>query len=162
MAIVEQDQQSLSLSGKYLSFYLDDEEYGIEILKVREIFAYTSIRSIPRTPEYILGVINLRGAVIPVVDLRCKFGMPAHELTESSCIIVVEIDNASSVVVTGVVVDRVSEVTQITPDQIQEMSDFGSSIATDIILGMAKVDNSVKILLDINKVFVGSNLDSLI
>ncbi len=160
MAIVEQNQ--VSLSGKYLSFYLDEEEYGIEILKVREIFAYTSITPIPRTPQYVLGVINLRGAVIPVVDLRVKFGMASREITDSSCIIVIEIDNGSSVVPTGVLVDRVSEVMAVTQDQIQEAPEFGSSIETDFILGMAKVDNSVKILLDINRVFIDSNLDSLI
>ena len=160
MAIVEQKQASLS--GKYLSFYLDEEEYGIEILKVREIFAYTSITPIPRTPQHILGVIDLRGAVIPVVDLRIKFGMASCELTDSSCIIVVEIDNGSTLVPTGVLVDRVSEVMAVTQDQIQEAPEFGSSIETDFILSMAKIDNSVKILLDINRVFIDSNLDSLI
>ncbi len=160
MAMVEQKQESLS--GKYLSFFLDEEEYGIEILKVREIFAYTSITQIPRTPAYVLGIINLRGSVIPVVDLRIKFGMASSEITDSSCIIVVEINNGSSVVPTGVLVDRVSEVMEVTQEQIQESPEFGSSINTDFIFGMAKIDSSVKILLDIDRIFVGSNLDSLI
>ena len=144
--------ETLAKEGKYLTFALGVEEYGLEILKVREIIGYMGITSIPQTPEYVKGVINLRGQVIPVIDLRCKFGMPEAEITEQTCIIVVEINNDGRSINTGIVVDRVSEVLDITGQHIEDAPQFGSSVDTDFILGMGKMEDSVKILLDIDKV----------
>jgi purine-binding chemotaxis protein CheW len=147
--------------GKYLTFALGPEEYGLEILKVREIIGYMDITAIPKTPHYVKGVINLRGQVIPVVDIRSLFGMEAKEVTEETCIIVVEIDSTGLKFSTGVIVDQVSEVLDIAGENIEEAPQLGTSVDTDFILGMGKVNNSVKILLNINKVLIGSGLESI-
>lgn len=147
--------------GKYLTFALGKEEFGLEILKVREIIGYMDITAIPRTPPYIKGVINLRGQVISVVDLRAKFNMKPAQKTEHTCIIVVEIIRDSRKLSCGIVVDHVSEVLNITADNIEAPPSFGSSIHTDFIVGMAKISNTVKILLDINKVLTTDELDIL-
>jgi purine-binding chemotaxis protein CheW len=144
--------------GKYLTFALGKEEYGLEILKVREIIGYMDITAVPQTPAYVKGVINLRGQVIPVVDLRAKFGMQSAERTEETCIIVVEINQHGRKFSTGVVVDHVSEVLDIAGSSIEDAPEFGSSVDTTFILGMGKVGESVKILLDIDKVLVGTEI----
>jgi purine-binding chemotaxis protein CheW len=138
--------------GKYLTFSLAEEEYGIGILKVKEIIGLMPITTIPRTPEYVKGVINLRGKVIPVVDLRLKFGMEVMAYTERTCIIVVEIVCQSGDIQIGIVVDSVSEVLSIRSSDIEDTPAFGAKLDTDYILGMAKMNGGVKILLDINKV----------
>ena len=147
--------------GKYLTFALGPEEYGLEILKVREIIGYMDITAIPQTPEHVKGVINLRGQVIPVVDIRTLFGMETKEVTEQTCIIVVEISMAGLKLSTGVIVDQVSEVLDIAGENIEEAPQLGSSVDTDFILGMGKVNGSVKILLNIDKVLSGSGLDAI-
>ena len=147
--------------GKYLTFALANEEYGLEILKVREIIGYMEVTAVPQTPHYVRGVINLRGQVIPVIDLRTKFGMETAEITEQSCIIVVEISQESRSFSTGIVVDHVQEVLDIDGQDIEEAPQFGSSVDTDFILGMGKIEDSVKILLDINKVLGGDDLSDL-
>ncbi|RKY04338.1 MAG: chemotaxis protein CheW [Planctomycetota bacterium] len=144
--------------GKYLTFALGPEEYGLEILKVREIIGYMDITAVPQTPEYVKGVINLRGQVIPVIDLRAKFGMPTAEVTEETCIIVVEINTADRKSSTGIVVDRVQEVLDIAGSDIEDAPQFGSSVETDFILGMGKIGDSVKILLDIDQVLANEDL----
>ena len=149
---VESSLGRLAQEGKFLTFALGNEEYGLEILIVREIIGYMEITHVPQTPEYIKGIINLRGKVIPVVDLRTHFGMDAIEVTESTCIIVVEITQDDRHIETGIIVDQVSEVLDIANDQIEEAPQFGSSVETNFILGMAKVGDSVKILLDIDRV----------
>ncbi len=136
------------LDGKYLTFVLGSEEYGLEILKVREIIGVMEITTVPQTPVFIKGVINLRGKVIPVIDLRLKFGMPEAEPTEETCIIVVDIMGS----LMGILVDTVSEVLDINANQIEPAPAFGGSIDTNFILGMGKVKDRVEILLDINKV----------
>ena len=146
--------------GKYLTFALGPEEYGLEILKVREIIGYMEITAIPQTPEHIKGVINLRGQVIPVIDLRAKFGMDTTDVTEETCIIVVEITQGGRKFNTGIVVDHVSEVLDIAGEDIEETPQFGASVNTDFILGMGKIGESVKILLDIDEVLSGDNLAS--
>ena len=139
--------------GKYLTFGLGSEEYGLEILKVKEIIGVMNITSVPQTPKYVKGVINLRGKVIPVIDLRLKFGMEAVEYTDRTCIIVVDIaGKAGKKTVMGIVVDSVSEVLNIKGEEIEDTPTFGVSLETDYILGLAKVKGGVKILLDINKV----------
>ncbi len=148
-------------AGKYLTFALANEEFGLEILKVREIIGYMEITAVPRTPTYVKGVINLRGQVIPVVDLRAKFGMESTETTEETCIIVVEITQEGQRFNTGIVVDRVQEVLDVAGDDIEESPQFGASVNTDFILGMGKIGNRVKILLDIDRVLAGDGIDKL-
>jgi purine-binding chemotaxis protein CheW len=138
--------------GKYLTFALGKEEYGLEILKVREIIGWMDITALPRTPAYVKGVVNLRGQVIVVVDLRAKFEMDAAAKTDQTCIIVVEIAHGSRKLSTGIIVDRVSEVLEIPSENIEDAPTFGTTVATDFILGMGKVGEAVKILLDIDKV----------
>ena len=148
----------LDREGKYLTFALGPEEYGLEILKVREIIGYMDITAVPQTPQHVKGVINLRGQVIPVIDLRTKFGMETAEVTEESCIIVVEICQGARNFSTGIVVDHVQEVLDIDGQDIEDAPQFGASVDTDFILGMGKIGDSVKILLDINKVLGGDDL----
>jgi purine-binding chemotaxis protein CheW len=138
--------------GKYLTFVLAGEEYGIGILKVKEIIGIMAITTVPQTPAYMKGVINLRGKVIPIVDLRVKFGMEAIDYTEKTCIIVVEIANSGQKVMIGVLVDCVSEVLNIKGADIEDAPNFGSRLNTNYILGMAKTGGRVKILLDIDRV----------
>jgi len=138
--------------GKYLTFSLAGEEYGIGILKVKEIIGMLPITTVPRTPAFVKGVINLRGKVIPVVDLRLKFGMEEMTYAERTCIIVVEIRSQGTSVLIGIVVDSVSEVLNIKGTDIEETPTFGARLDTDYILGMAKINGGVKILLDIDKV----------
>jgi len=147
--------------GKYLTFALAQEEYGLEILKVREIIGYMDVTAVPQTPHYVKGVINLRGQVIPVVDLRAKFGMEAVEVTDETCIIVVEITQNQRKSSTGIIVDHVQEVLDIDGADIEPAPQFDVSVHTDFILGMAKMGESVKILLDIDKVLGGSVLEGL-
>jgi len=138
--------------GKYLTFSLAGEEYGIGILKVKEIIGMMSITMVPQTPVYMKGVINLRGKVIPVVDLRIKFGMDPIEYNERTCIIVVEISGEGRTVHMGIVVDSVSEVLNIKAADIEETPNFGTQLNTEYILGMAKSAGGIKILLDIDRV----------
>ena len=145
--------------GKYLTFSLAGEEYGISILKIKEIIGMMSITPVPRTPAYVKGVINLRGKVIPVVDLRLKFEMEEMGYTERTCIIVVETRGEAGSVLIGIVVDSVSEVLNIKGAEIEETPTFGARLDTDYILGMAKRDGGVKILLDIDKVLGSETLE---
>jgi len=147
--------------GKYLTFSLAGEEYGIGILKVKEIIGLMTITPIPKTPEYIRGVINLRGKVIPVVDLRLKFGIQALADTERTCIIVAEIVAGGHKIFMGIVVDSVSEVLNIRTGEIEDTPNFGSKLDTAYIRGMAKINQSVKILLDIDKVMSEDELGNL-
>jgi len=154
-------QDAEDREGKYLTFSLDDEEYGIGILKIKEIIGMMPITPVPQTPAYVKGVINLRGKVIPVVDLRLKFGMDAMDYTERTSIIVVEIASTPGTIQIGIVVDSVSEVLTIKGDEIEDTPTFDSTFNSDYILGMAKMDGGVKILLDIHQV-LGRNDVALI
>jgi purine-binding chemotaxis protein CheW len=147
--------------GKYLTFSLAKEEYGIGILRVKEIIGMMPITTIPRVPGFVKGVINLRGKVIPVMDLRMKFGMEEIGYTERTCIIVVEIAGQTGSVLVGIVVDAVSEVLNIKGNDIEDTPTFGEKLNTDYILGMAKISGGVKILLDINEVLTGEEIVSL-
>jgi purine-binding chemotaxis protein CheW len=151
----------LDKEGKYLTFALAHEEYGLEILKVREIIGYMDITAVPQTPHHVKGVINLRGQVIPVIDLRAKFGMETTDVTEETCIIVVEISQGDHKFSTGIVVDHVQEVLDIAGEDIEEAPQFGSSVNTDFILGMGKIGETVKILLDIDRVLAGEDFKSM-
>ena len=150
----QRQKPSSEKGGKYLTFILEGEEYGIGILKVKEIIGLMPITPVPQTPHFVKGVINLRGKVIPVVDLRLKFGMQSAGYSERTCIIVVETLTEAGSGMIGSVVDSVSEVIQVKSEDIEEPPSFGSRLKTDYILGMAKMDGKVKILLDIDKVLV--------
>jgi purine-binding chemotaxis protein CheW len=140
--------------GKFLTFQLKDEEYGLEILKVREIMGLMDITTVPQTPAYVKGVINLRGQVIPVIDLRLKFGMEEGEYDKRTCIVVVNVDGLQM----GIVVDTVSEVMDIEASDIEATPSFGTKLHTDYILGMGKVQGEVKILLDIGEVVTAEDM----
>jgi len=139
-------------TGKYLTFTLEEEEYGLGILKVKEIIGMMPITSVPRTPDFVKGVVNLRGKVIPVMDLRLKFSMEAIPYSDRTCIIVVEIDADSGTILIGIVVDAVSEVLNIKEEEIEDTPTFGTKLNTEYIFGMAKMEGGVKILLNIDKV----------
>lgn len=136
--------------GKYLTFTLGDAEYAVPVLKVREIIKVMAITSVPQLPSYVKGVINLRGRVIPVVDLRVKFGLTAKEYTERTCIIVVEVGVRSSAVLMGLVVDSVSDVMSISADELAEPPDFGHVNNGMCVQALAKVKGTVKILLNLD------------
>lgn len=154
-------EHARAAAGKYLTFALGPEEFGLEILKVREIIGYMPITAVPQTPSYVKGVINLRGQVIPVVDLRAKFAMEETETTSETCIIVVEIRRETGKCSTGIVVDRVRDVLDVLQENIEESPNFGAGVDTECILGMGKIGDSVKILLDIDRVLAGTDLEAL-
>ena len=152
-----------SRTGKYLTFLLGREEFAIQVLKVREIMGIQDITAVPQTPSYIKGVINLRGKVIPVVDLRLKFCLPEAEYTQRTCIIVVQVQSAGVTLHTGIIVDAVSEVLNLSGGDIEDTPDFGDggSSAASYLLGMAKVKGKVKILLDIDRVLSAHEVQGL-
>ncbi|MCA9665576.1 MAG: chemotaxis protein CheW [Myxococcales bacterium] len=147
-------------AGKYLTFRLGEEEYGLEILKVRELIGLMEITPVPMTPEYIRGVINLRGKVIPVVDLRLKFGLQPTPDNDRKTIIVVDVKKPKGLVQMGVLVDLVSEVAFIAADDIEAPPSFGDDYATSFILGMGKSKGVLKVLLDIDVVLGSSDVIS--
>lgn len=142
-----------SLAGKFLTFSLGDEAYGIPVLKVREIITMLHITMVPQMPPHVKGVINLRGKVIPVIDLRTKLGLHETPLSENSCIVVVQLSMPGGEVKNiGLIVDAVEEVANVAAEDIEAAPDFGGSINVEYLLGMAKIKGSVKSLLDIDKV----------
>jgi purine-binding chemotaxis protein CheW len=159
---VDQETQALrEREGKYLTFTLANEDYGLEILKVREIIRILDITVIPQTPPFIKGVINLRGRVVPVIDLRLKFGLPSMDYGERTCIIVVEVTSEVGSVQVGVGVDSVSEVLTISGADIEVAPTFGSRLDTSYILGIAKARGTIKILLNIDLVLIPEELTGL-
>ncbi len=146
-------ESARDLGGKYLTFLLDREEYGVEILKVREIIGLMDITKVPQTPDFVEGVINLRGKVIPVIDLRAKFGLARTDYNDQTCIIVVDVGTMM-----GIIVDTVNEVHDIPSAQIEPPPKFGAAVDTTFILGMGKAKDDVKILLDIDKVLTSAEL----
>jgi purine-binding chemotaxis protein CheW len=153
--------QSDSRAGKYLTFQLSNEEFGIRVLKVREIMGLQEITAVPQTPNHIKGVINLRGKVVPVIDLRLKFGMPPAEYTQRTCIIVTQVQGESGAVLMGIVVDGVADVLTIAGSEIEDTPDFGDEYSGGYLLGMAKVKGKVKILLDIERVLSTQDMHNL-
>jgi purine-binding chemotaxis protein CheW len=148
-------------AGKYLTFMIGKEEFGVGVLKVREIMGIQDITAVPQTPPHLKGVINLRGKVIPVIDLRLKFGLPSIDYTQRTCIIVVQVKSGSTLLLMGIVVDEVSEVIAMAAGDIEDTPDFGANVATNYILGMAKGKGKVKILLDINEVLTSQEIQGL-
>ncbi len=154
-SVAETEMKTGEMAGKYLTFVLQGEEYGIGILKVREINGLMDITPVPQTPDFVEGVINLRGKVIPVVDLRLKFGMPKADYTKETCIIVVDVNS----LLMGIVVDTVSEVLEVKEEEIEPPPNFGSKVHVDFILGIGKIKDKVKILLDIDKVLTSEEIE---
>ncbi|MDY6903072.1 MAG: chemotaxis protein CheW [Thermodesulfobacteriota bacterium] len=155
-------QAAADKEGKYLTFQLADEEYGIGIMKIKEIIGMMPITSVPRTPDFIKGVVNLRGKVIPVTDLRLKLGMDEVEVTDRTCIIVTEIRGKTSSIQMGIIVDAVSEVLNVKAEEVEDTPEFGTTIDTAYILGIAKMDDGgVKILLDIDRILSPEELQQI-
>lgn len=148
-------------SEKYLSFHVGAEEFAIGVLSVREIMGMQDITSVPHTPVYVKGIINLRGKVVPVVDLRLKFGMPSTEHTQRTCIVVVDVAGEASPMLMGVIVDSVSEVLNVALSEIENTPDFGEGVTIPYLLGIAKSKGKVKILLDIEKVLNAGEITGL-
>jgi purine-binding chemotaxis protein CheW len=155
------DSSTASLAGKYLTVVLHDEAYGIAVLKVREIIRLQKITPVPQLPGHVRGVINLRGRVIPVMDLRVKFGLPAND-AERTCIVVVQVAlEGAKPIQMGLIVDSVEEVVNLTGAEIEPTPDFGTAVDTAYLLGMAKVKGQVKSLLDIDRVVGVSELRTI-
>ncbi len=145
----------LSIQGQagtdqYLTFILGGEEYGVDIMRVQEIRGWESATSIPNTPDFILGVINLRGAVVPIIDLRSRFGLESAEFSRTTVVIVVKIEDEAGDRIMGMVVDAVSEVYNVSEDMLREAPDLGGAINTDFVKGLATVDEKMIILLDVD------------
>ncbi len=149
------------LAGKYLTFRLGEEEYGLEIIKVQEIIGLMPITRVPQMPAYVRGVINLRGRIIPTIELRAKFNMPRVEDTERTCIIVVQVISHKGKVNIGILVDQVAEVLNVAAGEIDEAPEFGTHLSTDFMLGIGIVDEDVKILLDIDKVLTSEEVHTI-
>lgn len=141
-----------SAAGKYLTFAVSEERYGLEILKVQEIIKVTSITHVPKCPPFIKGVINLRGKIIPVMDLRLKFGIASIPYDEKTCIIVINITKGDQRIAIGVIVDTVLEVINFVPAEIEPPPNYGKHFSDQFIIGMGKKDELLNILLDIEKV----------
>jgi purine-binding chemotaxis protein CheW len=150
---VQRDQRV----GKYLTFGLADEEYGLGILAVREIIGIQAITAVPKTPDHVKGVINLRGKVVPVIDLRLKFSMEEIAYTETTAIIITQLDDAE----VGIIVDHVSEVMDVSAGELEDLPSLGSSVDTSFLLGLAKTNNTVTILLNINKILGADDLQAV-
>lgn len=155
------ESQAACRAGKYLTFKLGAEEYGVEILKVQEIIKMMDITRVPRVQSFVRGVINLRGKVIPVIDLRLKFGMESRDTTDKTCVIVLQVQHHQGVITMGAIVDEVSEVLDIAGEQIEPSPDFGMEVDTAFILGIGKIGKMVVLLLDIDKVLSTAELAAL-
>lgn len=146
---------------QYLTFKLDEEVFALDVGKVKEILEYTTVTKVPQTPEFMRGVINLRGSVVPVIDLRLKFGMTSTEQTINTCIIVAEVDMEGETILLGALADSVQEVNEMEPEQIESAPHIGTKLNTDFIKGMGKRDGNFIMILDIDKVFSSEELTSL-
>jgi purine-binding chemotaxis protein CheW len=153
--------ESVTETTQYLTFKLDEEIFALDVAKVREILEESSITKVPQTPEFMRGVINLRGSVVPVIDLRLKFGMSRTEKTVNTCIIVVEVQLDDEIIVLGALADSVQEVIEMEPTQIEAAPHIGSRLNTDFIKGMGKVDGRFIMILDIDRVFSSDELVSV-
>jgi purine-binding chemotaxis protein CheW len=146
---------------QYLTFKLADETFALDVAKVREILEQSNITKVPQTPEFMRGVINLRGSVVPVIDMRLKFGMTATEQTVNTCIIVAEVELSDETIVLGALADSVQEVIEMEPEQIEAAPHIGTRLNTDFIKGMGKHDGRFIMILDIDKVFTSEELTSV-
>ncbi len=150
--------EGISETDQFLTFKLDEEVFALDIVKVREVLDFTSVTKVPQTPEFMRGVINLRGSVVPVVDMRLKFGLPGTQKTVNTCIIIVEISMGGETTVLGALADSVQEVLDLEPDQIEPAPKIGTKLRTEFIKGMGKHGEEFIIILDIDKVFSSDEL----
>jgi len=148
-------------STQHLTFKLEDEIFALDIAKVREVLDFTTVTKVPRTPEFMRGVINLRGSVVPIVDLRLKFGMPMTEKTVSTCVIIVEVTVDNETTVLGALADSVQEVIDLDPDHIEPAPRIGTRLNTEFIKGMGKHGDQFVIILDIDKAFTTNELSGV-
>lgn len=147
--------------GKYLTFELGNEFYGIEILKIQEIIGLMDVTHLPRTPDFVRGVINLRGRIIPVVDLRAKFGLPRTDDTERTCIVVVQVAVGDTPLIMGLLVDEVSEVINFQAEMLEPAPSFGGGVDVAFLLGLAKVNGKVVMLLDVDRILADTEMHGL-
>ncbi len=152
---------TITETTQYLTFKLDEEVFALDVAKVREILEYTNITKVPQTPDFMRGIINLRGSVVPVIDLRLKFGMTSTEQTVNTCIIVTEVEMDGETILLGALADSVQEVNEMEPAQIEAAPHIGTKLNTDFIKGMGKQDNRFVMILDIDKVFSSDDLASI-
>ena len=152
---------TITETTQYLSFKLGEEIFAVDVAKVREILDVTAITKVPQTPEYMRGVINLRGSVVPVMDMRLKFGLPATERTVNTCIIVMEVTHDGETMVLGSLADSVQEVLELEPDQIEPPPRIGTHLRTDFIKGMGKYNDLFIIILDVDRVFNTGDFDTI-
>jgi len=152
---------TITETTQYLTFKLEEEIFALDVAKVREILEYTNITKVPQTPDFMRGVINLRGSVVPVIDLRLKFGMTSTEQTVNTCIIVTEVEMDGETILLGALADSVQEVNEMEPAQIEAAPHIGTKLNTDFIKGMGKQDNRFVMILDIDKVFSSDDLASI-
>lgn len=152
---------TITETRQYLTFKLDSEVFALDVATVREVLDFTTVTKIPRTPEFMRGVINLRGSVVPVVDLRLAFGMSATEKTVNTCIIVMEVRLEGETAIIGALADSVEEVIDLEPEQIESPPKLGTSIRTDFIRGMGKRESHFLMILDIDRVFSADQLMDL-
>ncbi|MDA8428757.1 MAG: chemotaxis protein CheW [Geobacteraceae bacterium] len=146
---------------QYLTFKLAEEVFALDVAKVREILEFSSVTRVPQTPDFMRGVINLRGSVVPVIDLRLKFGMTATEQSVNTCIIVAEVEMDGETIQLGALADSVQEVNEMEPGQIEAAPHIGTRLDTDFIKGMGKQDNQFVMILDIDKVFSSNELETI-
>lgn len=152
---------SIAETTQYLTFKLEDEVYATDIAQVREVLEYSRVTKVPRTPDYMRGVINLRGRVVPVLDLKLRFGMRRTEQTVNTCVIIVEVKMEGETMVIGALADSVQEVIEMDASIIEPAPRIGTKVNTDFIRGMGKRDEGFVIVLDIDKVFSGDNLGAV-
>lgn len=157
----EKDNVVTHESGQFLTFKLGEEVYGVDIRKIREVLEYTKVTSVPKTPEFMKGVINLRGGVVPVVDLRLKFGMEEKEKTVNTCIIIVEVTIDNDEILLGAIADSVREVVNLSSDQMEDTPSIGMSIRVDFIKSMGKLDDEFCMILDIDKIFSAVEMEAI-
>lgn len=154
-------QTIISQTTQFLTFTLANEVFAVDISQVKEVLEYTALTRVPRTPAFMCGVINLRGSVVPVMDMRLKFGMAKGERTVNTCIIILEVAQETSTTVIGAMVDSVKEVMELNPEQIEAPPKIGTHLRTDFIMGMGKQDDYFVIILDSNKIFSSEELNTL-
>ncbi|MEO5357542.1 MAG: chemotaxis protein CheW [Nitrospirae bacterium YQR-1] len=152
---------SVTETTQYLTFNLDDEVFALDISKVREVLEFTSVTKVPKMPQYIIGVINIRGNVVPVVDMRIKFGMTEGEKTVNTCVIIVEVSVNGETIILGALVDSVQEVIELEPESIEPAPSIGVKLDTEFIKGMGKRDEVFIIILDIDRIFLAHDMEAM-
>ncbi len=155
---MELKEKESAVHQQYLTFYLSGEEYATNIQKVKEIIEYTAVTKVPKVPEWIRGVINLRGSVVPVVDLSVRFGLGERPPTKTTCIVILELEQDSERTVMGAIVDAVNQVIDLAPDDIEEPPAFGTRVRLDYLFGMGKLGKKFALILDIDRVLSNSEL----